>query len=102
MIRDKKELDHRPIEIDLTGPEGNVFHLMAYAKKYARQLYDFMTDELEDAQSINEVMNELYDESVKGPESMGDYIVQRMMESDYENAVEVFDHYFGRVVILYR
>ena len=58
MIRDKKELDHRPIEIDLTGPEGNVFCLMAYAKKYARQLYDFMTDELEDAQSGSDAVEE--------------------------------------------
>ena len=27
-----------PIEIDLTGPDGNAFVLMAYAKRFAEQL----------------------------------------------------------------
>lgn len=102
MIKKKENMPRRPIEIDLTGPDGNVFVLMGYARKYARQLYTYVTEELENAQAINDVLNELCDESVKGPESMGDYIVQRMMESDYENAVNVFDEYFGRVVTLYR
>ena len=35
MIVDKVD---RPLVIDLTGPEGNAFCLMGYAKKFARQL----------------------------------------------------------------
>ena len=27
-----------PIEIDLTGPEGNAFVLLGYAKRFAKQL----------------------------------------------------------------
>ena len=37
MIR-KKEANEGPIVIDLTGPDGNVFALMGYAKRFARQL----------------------------------------------------------------
>ena len=40
MIRKKKK--HKgPIIIDLTGPDGNAYALMAYAKRFAIQLgYD--------------------------------------------------------------
>ena len=62
-----------PIEIDLTGPQGNVFVLIGYAKKFAQQL----------GLEPNEVQKE-------------------MMSGDYENAVNVFDKYFGEFVILYR
>jgi hypothetical protein len=72
MIR-KKEANEGPIVIDLTGPDGNVFALMGYAKRFARQLD--------------------LDASV---------IHKEMMAGDYENALQVFDNYFGAFVILER
>ena len=38
MIKSKTEMEDRGIEIDLTGPEGNAFVLLAYADRFARQL----------------------------------------------------------------
>jgi hypothetical protein len=35
-------------------------------------------------------------------ETLGDRIVQEMMSGDYENAIQVFDRYFGSFVILER
>ena len=60
-------------EIDLTGPDGNVFVLMGKAKGFARDL---------------------------GLD--GDKIINEMKSSDYENAVQVFDNYFGSFVTLLR
>ena len=68
-----KKSKQREIVIDLTGPDGNVFVLMGYARRFARDL---------DLDS-NKIINE-------------------MQSSDYENAVEVFDNYFGSFVILLR
>ena len=69
MIRNKT-LQSETI-IDLTGPDGNAFALLAYAKRFAQQLdLDF-----------NKVKNE-------------------MTSGDYENLVQVFDNYFGEFVIL--
>lgn len=69
----KKENKRGPIEIDLTGPDGNAFALLGYAKNFARQLdLDF-----------NEIRKE-------------------MTSGDYENLLEVFDSYFGSFVTLYR
>ena len=59
--------------IDLTGPEGNVFVLMGYAKQYAKQL-----------------------------DLDGDKIINEMTSSDYENAVKVFDNNFGSFITLLR
>lgn len=71
MIREKQPKSE--IVIDLTGPDGNAFALLAYAKRFAQQLsYDF-------AQIRNE-----------------------MTSGDYENLVQVFDEYFGDFVILER
>jgi len=70
MIRDK--VDSTPI-IDLTGPQGNAFYLLAQADRYARQL---------------------------GLDS--NTIINQMNASDYENLVQVFDRYFGNYVILER
>jgi len=72
MIR-KKEEKSGPIVIDLTGPDGNAFSLMVYAKRFAKQL------ELDSEPILNE-----------------------MMEGDYENLLEVFDKNFGKFVILER
>ena len=69
----KKKSEQREIVIDLTGPDGNVFVLMGYAIRYARQL-----------------------------DLDGDKIINEMKSSDYENAVQVFDKYFGSFVTLLR
>jgi hypothetical protein len=70
MIRDK--IFSTPV-IDLTGPQGNAFFLMAQVGQYARQL---------------------------GLD--GDQIITEMKSGDYENLVAVFDRYFGDYVILER
>ena len=69
----KKKTESREIIIDLTGPDGNVFVLMGRAKQYAKQL-----------------------------DLDGDKIINEMMSSDYENAVQVFDNNFGSFVTLLR
>jgi len=71
MFREKIE-NQTPV-IDLTGPNGNVFYLIATAKKWAKQL------------SMD-----------------GKAIVNQMMSSDYENAVQTFEDAFGQYVILER
>jgi len=73
MIRDKKDKPSRPVELDLSGPEGNVHHLMALAQRYAEQL---------------------------GLD--GNAIVDQMKMKDYEYAVKVFDRYFGKYIIIYK
>ena len=61
------------LTIDLTGPEGNAFALLGYAKRFANQLnLDFTA------------------------------VSAEMTAGDYENLVEVFDGYFGDYVTLYR
>ena len=74
MIRKKKDLSPRnPMIIDLTGPDGNAFALLGYAKNFSNQLnLDF-----------KKISNE-------------------MTSGDYENLLEVFDSYFGTFVILER
>lgn len=69
MIREKT-YGEKPV-IDLTGPEGNAFCLMGYARRYSRQL----------GLDSNKVIGE-------------------MMSGDYQNLIEVFDGYFGDYVIL--
>ena len=68
-----KKTKQREIVIDLTGPDGNVFVLMGYARRFANDL---------------------------GLD--GDKIINEMKSSNYENAVEAFDKYFGSFVILLR
>ena len=71
-IKSKSEMSSE-IEIDLTGPDGNAFVLMGYAKNFSRQLgLDF-----------KEIQTE-------------------MTSGDYENLVEVFEKHFGSFVTLYR
>ncbi len=72
MIKKKEEVS-QSVVIDLTGPEGNAFVLMAHAKNFAEQL---------------------------GMD--GDAIVREMMESDYEHLVQTFDRHFGSFVTLLR
>lgn len=66
----KKTVGERPI-IDLTGPDGNAFALIGYAKRFGRELgYDT------------------------------DNIIEEMTSSNYDNLLEVFEEYFGDYVIL--
>jgi hypothetical protein len=74
MIRKKRE--DREIVIDLTGPEGNAFALIGYARKLGRQM-GFDTQRIEKLQ-------------------------EEMMSGDYENLLQVFDREFGKYVILER
>ena len=71
MIRKKQP--KKEIIIDLTGPDGNAFVLMAYADRFAKQL---------DLDSVT--------------------IKAEMRGGDYENLIKVFDEWFGDFVILER
>jgi hypothetical protein len=62
------------IRIDLHGPEGNAFALLARVKSYGRQL-DWTQEEIEAVQ-------------------------KKMKESDYEHLVKVFNDIFGDFVEL--
>lgn len=74
MIKSRSEMPVKEmIEIDLSGPDGNAFVLMGYASSFAKQL--------------------------KLP---GKKIVDEMMAGDYDNLLDVFDKYFGDIVILYK
>lgn len=70
MIR-KKQPQSGPIIIDITGPDGNAYALMAYANRFAKQL---------------------------GMDSKS--IIEEMKSGDYENLLQVFDKHFGDFVIL--
>ena len=74
MIREKRQRP-KQIIIDLTGPDGNAFALMGYAKRFATQL------EWKDK---------------------GAALINEMMEGDYEHLLQVFDNAFGEFVILER
>jgi len=71
MIRTKQA--PKEIVIDLTGPDGNAFTLIATARDFARKI---------------------------GKD--GEAIVEEMMAGDYEHLLFVFDREFGSFVILER
>jgi len=74
MIRKKQP--KKEIIIDLTGPEGNAFVLLGYAKRLAREI------------------------GMNGVEAKN--IQTEMTSGDYEHLVETFDKHFGDFVILER
>ena len=76
MIKSKLEMPDRGIEIDLTGPEGNAYILMAYARRFCRQLGydDFRTQ----------------------------CILDEMKLTTYEGLLHTFDREFGSFVTMYR
>ena len=75
-IRNIQEKPGGPINIDLTGPDGNAFCLIALANKLCKQLgYDH--DHIE-------------------------RIVDEMTLSDYEGLLYTFDREFGTLVTLWR
>ena len=60
------------INIDLMGPDGNAFALMAYARRFAKQL-DWSVDD------INKLMDD-------------------MTSGDYAHLLDVFNEHFGDFV----
>jgi hypothetical protein len=75
MIKSKSEKPSGPIEIDLTGPDGNAFALMAIARQLHRQL------DLDVSQQA---------------------MLDEMMSGDYENLLAVMEKYFGSYIVMYR
>ena len=69
MIRPTQD---REFVINLDGPDGNAFQLMAYANRFAKDM-GYASDEA---------------------------ILNLMMDGDYTNLVRTFDKYFGEFVIL--
>jgi len=59
--------------IDLTGPQGNVYFLMGTAMKLCKEL-----------------------------DLDKDTVLSEMQSSDYENAIQTFDKYFGMIIDLER
>lgn len=72
MIKSIDEMDTK-IEINLLGPEGNVYYLLAIGGRLCKQL------------GLN-----------------SEIFTRRMMSRDYEYAVATFEEYFGDFVTLYR
>ena len=74
MIRTKQ----KPTElvIDLTGPKGNAFYLLAQADVFAKQL--------------------------KYSQEERDQLQNEMKSGDYENLIQTFDKHFGCFVVLER
>jgi hypothetical protein len=73
MIIDASKRIGMRVEIDLTGPEGNVFVLMGYVTRWARQL------------GLN-----------------AQKLIDDMRSSDYEHAIQVIEENFGDYVIMYK
>lgn len=74
MIKSKyHKIKTGPVEIDLTGPDGNAFALIGYARRLADQL----------GLDKNKIQAE-------------------MMSGNYENLINVFEKNFGEFVVLYR
>jgi hypothetical protein len=72
MIKVIKEAP-QTIEIDLTGPDGNVFNLIAIGGRLCKYF-----------------------------EYSSEVFTRRMTGGDYENAIKVFEEYFGDFVILHK
>jgi hypothetical protein len=72
MIKSIKQKSNK-IEIDLTGPDGNAFVLLGYAKDFCKQLeLDYTA------------------------------ISKDMKSGDYEHLLAVFEKHFGSFVTMYR
>ena len=75
-IRKKEERQSTPIEIDLTGPDGNAFVLLGYAHRLCKELgYD---------------------------KDKTERIIEEMTLTDYEGLLYTFDREFGMLVTLWR
>ena len=67
---------YRKQVIDLTGPQGNAFYLLGTASKLCKQIGI-------SSSRTKEIMDE-------------------MKSSDYENLIQLFDKYFGKLIELER
>jgi len=67
---------YRKRVIDLNGPEGNAFYLLGTASKLCKQIGI-------SSSRTKEIMDE-------------------MKSSDYENLIQLFDKYFGKLIDLER
>lgn len=76
MIISKGKKPVGPIEIDLSGPDGNAFALMKHAKVIGRKL-GYSEKKIE-------------------------AIIKVMRMSNYESLIHTFDVHFGEYVILWR
>ena len=77
MIKDRRSKPQKKqIELDLSGPEGNAFHLMGLAIVLGRQL-GYSNERISAIRKV-------------------------MMMGDYEGLVTVFDREFGDFVTLWR
>ena len=74
MILEKHEREPRQIIIDLAGPEGNAFCLIAYAVRFGKNL-DWSREQIE-------------------------WVKNDMTSGDYNHLITVFDHHFGDFIIL--
>jgi len=72
-IRPKSEREDKKQVIDLSGPQGNAFYLIATASNLAKKI----------GLDSEEIINE-------------------MQSGDYENLIETFDEYFGMIIDLQR
>ena len=91
MILSRDEMPRGPIEIDLSGPQGNAFYLMGLAKTLCKEL----KIEVKDLEWMNTL-------GITKASTPADWILEQMQSGDYENLLSVFDSYFGEHVILYR
>jgi hypothetical protein len=80
MIIPLTEKKIQQVEIDLTGPDGNVFNLISIATGLAKLLNQRRGAEYFDVAALRE----------------------DMMSSDYEHAIEVLEKNFGHMIIMYR
>ena len=75
MIKSKPKSNGK-IEIDLTGPQGNAYYILAMASNLCTQFG----------------MTKQYEED----------LLDEMTSGDYENLIQTFDKSFGSVVTMYR
>lgn len=97
MIREKRPV--KEIVIDLTGPDGNAFVLLAYAGQFVKWIEDEWEDPVAD--DWNNLMDGFGVPDAKHG-SLKERILAEMKSGDYEHLVQTFDKYFGHFVILER
>lgn len=79
-IHNASELQEQRPQIDLNGPDGNAFALIALAEKFARQKNSFG----------------------RGRENAEAIVNEMMSAGDYEELLGIFEYYFGEYVDMYR
>ena len=95
-ILPRDQMPDRRLEIDLSSPDGNVFSLMALAKRLYPKVFPKEMKGYERAEKLARKLN------MPKPMSPIDILIAEMQEGDYENAINAFDRKFGAIVTLYR